>query len=110
MKKYLYVDDIRTPHTDKPWVVVRSFNEAVKYFTDNGCPDYISFDHDIDSYDVNGNEKTGKDVASWIIDKDLDNDGQFIPKDFEFNVHSANSVGRDNINGLLINYLRFRKL
>ncbi len=101
----LYIDDIRTPRTNRDWIIVRSFEEAVHFMEVNGCPDYISFDHDLGDIGT----KTGKDVANWIVEKDQDSEGNFIPDDFDFNVHSANPVGLKNIEGLLKQYLSFRK-
>lgn len=71
----------------------------------NGCPDYISFDHDLGDIGT----KTGKDVANWIVERDQELEGKFIPENFEFNVHSANPVGTENIEGLLKQYLSFRQ-
>ncbi|MDF1876171.1 hypothetical protein JHD48_10545, partial [Sulfurimonas sp. SAG-AH-194-I05] len=85
----LYLDDLRVPDNTREWVVVRSFTEAVRWMKSNGCPDMISFDHDLgmimkdgkiltDDYDA----KNGNDVARWLIQKDIDLKGKFIPKDF----------------------------
>ena len=43
--------------------------------------------------------KSGYDCAKWLVDYCIDNDTQ-IPY---WNVQSANPVGKENINGLLIN-------
>ena len=68
---------------------------------DKGCPLFISFDHDLGD----SKQKPGLDIVKWMIEKDLNLSGQFIPNNFKFEVHSANPVGRDKINGLLHNYL-----
>jgi hypothetical protein len=101
---YLYIDDERTPSTDHEWVVVRSYNEAIDYLEANPCPSYISFDHDL------GDSPTGKDIATWMVRRDLNCEpgNDYIPTDFQFNVHSANPVGRDNIKAVLEGYLAFR--
>ena len=98
----LYIDDERVPKTNRNWEVVRNAAEARKYMNENGCPSYISFDHDL------GDFETGYDIAKWIVEKDMERDGKFIPENFEFNVHSANPVGAANIEKYLINYLTFR--
>lgn len=100
----LYIDDLRTPQTNRDWIIVRSFDEAVELMEKDGCPNYISFDHDLGDIGT----KTGKDIANWLVEKDQESDGNFIPNDFEFNVHSANPVGVKNIEGLLKQYLSFR--
>jgi hypothetical protein len=115
--KKLYLDDIRTPKSDG-WEIVRSYEGFVEWITNNGVPDEISFDHDlsrehINFYFENGghenppnpqetvfNEKTGYDAAKWLCQYCLLNS---IPLPL-WNVHSANPVGRDNIEGLLKNF------
>lgn len=94
----LYIDDERTPKTKGNWVIVRSYNEAVKYVEENGIPEYCSFDHDL------GEEHTGYDFAKWLVEQDLDGK-HLIPENFTFNAHSANGPGAANINGLLNSYL-----
>lgn len=101
MKK-LYIDDIRTPKF-KGYDVVRTSFEAVKYLEENGCPNLISFDHDL------GGDDNAMIVIHWMINKDMDKNGMFIPRGFEYNVHSANPVGKKNIEGLLGQYLRFKR-
>lgn len=99
----LYIDDIRNPPTDD-YVVVRSYAEAVGWLRKNGCPQYISFDHDLGDE----NELSGFDIAKWMVNMDLNQKGMFIPQDFVYNVHSANPVGANNISGLFDNYLDVR--
>jgi len=102
MSYRLYLDDVRTP-TEGNWKVVRSFTDAISLIKGLGCPEFISFDHDL------GNDSlTGYDLAKWLVEKDLDKPG-FIPKNFEFNVHSANPVGAENIERYLNKYLEFRR-
>lgn len=102
MKK-LFLDDVRDPKKDG-FFVVRSFTEAVEYMEINGCPNFMSFDHDLGEVNCG----TGFDLAKWMVERDLDMGGTFIPKDFQFYVHSANGPGTLNIRALLYNYLAFR--
>lgn len=115
--KKLYLDDIRTPKTEG-WVIVRTYEDFVNYIKTNGIPDVISFDHDLARehtkyyFDNGGHEnppnpqeaqfeeKTGYDAAKWLCKYCWDN-GLPIP---EWNVHSANPVGKTNISALLKNY------
>jgi len=99
----LFIDDIRDPYDDD-FVVVRSYNDAVHYMRQHGCPLFISFDHDLGEAD----ERTGFDVAKWMVERDLNDTGKFIPNEFDFHVHSANPVGVGNIIGLLAGYLKQR--
>ncbi len=99
-RKFLYIDDIRNP--EGIFDIARTSNEAIEYMKTNGCPSYISWDHDL------GGSDTSMVVVNWMIETDLDNNG-FIPCDFSFFVHSANPVGAANIESKLNNYLNFRK-
>ena len=109
----LYLDDLRTPTTEG-WTIVRSYQEFVDWITKNGLPDIISFDHDLadvhykhtdvlawqEYYDQKNREMTGYDCAKWLCEYCWTN-GVPIPR---WNVHSANTVGRDNIESLLKHY------
>ena len=53
-------------------------------------------DHDL------GEEKSGYDIAKYIVDKCID-EGYILP---QFASQSANPVGRANILGILNNYKR----
>ena len=97
----LFIDDIRNP-SDVGWHVARSSQEAISFMSRQGCPRVISFDHDL------GGEDTAMKVVKWMIEKDLDEQGGFIPEDFAFLIHSSNPVGRRNIDALLSRYLAFR--
>ena len=86
----LYIDDIRTPPSDKVWKVARTSAEAFDFICTNGIPDFISFDHDL------GGEDTSmvfvKKMAQKIMDKEC-----FLPKNFSYAIHSANTEGSKNI-------------
>ena len=99
----LFIDDERLPPIQSVgYIVVRNYDQAVQRMTESGCPTFVSFDHDLGE-----NQKTGYDVANWIVDKDIVTPG-WIPVDFTFYVHSQNPVGAENIRRLLANYLAFR--
>lgn len=95
----LFLDDIRDP-PDNTWSVARTYSDAVDLIRELGYPEEISFDHDL------GDEKTGLDLAHYLIEMDLDS--KSMPGNFSFSVHSANPVGRANIKALLDGYMRFR--
>ena len=82
-------------------VYVNSFNKALEYIEDHGCPAFISFDNDL------GGALEGGDLARLLVKKDLDTPG-FIPAQFDFFVHSRNPVARKNIELLLRRYLLHR--
>lgn len=108
MSRYcLFIDDERFPpkNDGRHWVIARDWHEVMMMLRIHGMPGYISFDHDLGE-----DTHTGHDIAKFLIELDMGSDGQYvIPDDFDFYVHSQNPVGRDNIEGLLRNYLRFRE-
>lgn len=99
----LYIDDERHPRSEDFDIIIRSYDDFVNMFNEY-CPQYVSFDHDL------GIGKTGYDIAKYIVEMDLNMEGKYLPEDFDFNVHSANSVGRDNIIGYLKGYLKEKDL
>jgi len=128
MKDYnLFLDDIRVPedvfnYTGNPkflksdWVIVRSYDEFVKYIEENELPDTVSFDHDLadvhydivdhvdeDYYDLMSaqDEKTGYHCAQWMINYCLDNNLN-LPNTIY--IHSMNGVGARNIDSLFTTY------
>ena len=94
----LYIDDIRNPKGkfDK---ITRSSEETIEYLTRNGCPEFISFDHDL------GGDDTSMIIVKWLCEMDMDMSGEFIPDNFTWNIHSANPVGADNLDGYLTSYM-----
>ena len=102
-RKYkLFVDDEREP-VKKFDYIARDYKETMKIFDKHGCPSFISFDHDLGA-----RSKTGFDIVKDMVERDLNKNGRWIPKNFTYYVHSANPVGKDNIVGLLDNYLEKR--
>ncbi len=105
---------------ENDWVVVRDFHQFCNYLQKFGVPDFISFDHDLadDHYndffsdenwskDDSGiilkydeyKEKTGYECAKWLVDFCLEK-GHKLP---DYQVHSANPVGKKNIESYLLN-------
>lgn len=114
-EKYaLYIDDERTPKTQRDFIVVRSCDEAIDLVKEYGLPHYVSFDHDLGRKMVHTKQygwipdgyqpaKSGYDFAKFLVEYMLDNE---LTTMFEWNVHSANPVGAKNINGLLESFRR----
>jgi hypothetical protein len=98
----LFIDDLRDP-IDADWRIARTSAEAIGMLEDLGCPSEISFDHDL------GGDDTAMSVVKRLIDLDLDVGCTFIPATFIYSIHSANPVGRENIQGLLCQYLAVRE-
>jgi hypothetical protein len=124
----LWLDDVRNPFVadwllqyapdyEKDEVVwVKNYNQFVEWINTNGLPDMICFDHDLaDIREIPNStlvlasdwneEKTGYDCAKWLVEYCMDNNLK-LP---DWEIQSANPVGRDNINGLLNGYSKFRK-
>lgn len=113
-KTLLWLDDLRDPFSKLSWVEmyapeysgrddvkivwVKNYDEFVDYIKTNGLPNTIAFDHDL------GEEKTGYDVAKWLVEYCIDNRLK-IP---EWKIQSANLTGRINIDKLLKNYIEFK--
>lgn len=97
---FIFIDDERFPPEDgNTWVICRTIEEFQRLILAGNVPTYISFDHDLGD-----NIPTGMDIAKWLVEFDLDNN--IIPSNFSWYVHSQNTNGRDNINGLLVNYAK----
>ena len=101
----LFIDDERIANLrdDESMVIVRTYEEAVEAMTNLGCPSYVSFDHDLGD-----NIPSGHEIAKWMVEQDMNMDGEFFPEEFEFFVHSQNSVGRLNIIGVLESYFKYK--
>lgn len=93
----LYLDDKRTPRSPDEWVIVRNYTDFVNAVTTRGWPTAVSFDHDLDE-----GQPTGMDVAKWLVYKGYDEGVD--PTRIEWNVHSANPAGAENIRGLITSW------
>jgi len=119
----VFLDDVRVPYDvfrlninplyekNEDWVIVRNYYEFINYITKFGLPEFVSYDHDLsfDHYleenqsDIdyeNLEEKTGYDACKWLCKYCLENDLP-IPS---YYVHSANPVGKKNIETYLENF------
>lgn len=131
IKYNLFLDDIRIPmdcisymgnnapiYNVLKWNIVRSYDEFVKFITEHGLPELVSFDHDLadEHYapatewhrypewekEQEFKEKTGKDCVIWLCNYCQDN-GKKFPK---WIVHSMNVSGKEFIEGYIRNYLK----
>lgn len=97
----LYLDDERFPKSSG-WKIVRSYEEFISTVKERGVPSCISFDHDLGEGSLSGHE-----CVKWLIHYGIEND---IPvEEIEINVHSANPVGKENIEKLFDSFVRFKK-
>lgn len=110
MSYKLFLDDIRDVPmvyknlTNEDFDIVRNFNDFKQTIIEKGLPELISFDNDL-GLDENGNvAEDGYAAAKLLVYKsglDLRN--------LKFNVHSANPVAAQQIQGLLDNYIKHLK-
>ena len=119
MSYKLFLDDVREPKmvfkttANHDWITVRDYDGFVKTIEKKGLPFMVSFDHDLadvhyektgSDIDYNGyREKTGYHAAQWLVTYCLDRNVD-LPK---WNVHSANPVGRENIESFLNSYEKY---
>ena len=107
----LWLDDMRDPNNYKDFYInqyvrdcdeivwVKNYREFCNYLNSNKFPAYVFFDHDL------GEELTGYDCCKYMVDFLMDNN--IDPNDYHFIVQSANPVGRENIYGLVNNYIKY---
>ena len=93
----LYLDDERFPKLSNDWVIVRNFEEFKSTILERGLPKEISFDHDLGD-----GIPTGHDCVKWMV-----YEMKFDLRNVDINIHSANNVGRDNIDGLIKSWNKF---
>lgn len=101
----IWLDDIRDA-PDETWTVARTARDALLMVNENvGNVEVLSLDHDLGDE----NELTGYDVLS-ILEK-LVGTGELlsviIPN--EFRIHSANPVGRKNMQAAIDSIEKMRK-
>lgn len=90
LEKYAPVNDVNNFQV----IWVKTYNEFCKHIKANGLPAVICFDNDL------GQQKEGYDCAKWLVEYCMNYNKQ-LPK---YNVHSYNTVARENIFKLLDNF------
>ena len=95
----LWLDDLRDPHLylsekDYDIVWVKSFVEFTAWITLNGTPEYVSFDHDL------GEDLSGYDAVKFLASY-CEKLERRLPS---CTIHSANPVGRANIQSVIDTY------
>ena len=91
----LYLDDLRP--TPEGFDHVYNYEEFVAYLERKGLPDFISFDHDL------GEDLSGYDCAKYLVEYCLEHQLPLL----DYQVHSQNPVGKENIERLLENFRSF---
>ena len=101
MKRLLWLDDFRNPadFVKGDYIIswVKNYKEFCTFINENGLPNVVCFDHDL------GEEKSGYDCAKFLV-KYCQKNCLDIP---EYDIQSSNTVGKDNIRGLMDNWHRF---
>lgn len=107
----LFLDDERNPEDVTwikypdgiQWTIVRNVQDFEVCMA-NVWYDYVSFDHDIQCYDQNGDEIKGYD----LLKKMLEYDGEWLLKmDKVFYFHTKNPIGEENMKCYYNNYMKF---
>ena len=84
------------------FVIARDDKDFIKLVDENiNDITLVSFDHDLACW-RDGNEFTGKTACEYLIHKCLET-GRKFP---DWYVHSDNTAGRENIIGLILNYMK----
>jgi hypothetical protein len=94
----LWVDDLRLP-PNNTWDVAKTYQEAIDKLSSK-LYYAVSLDHDLGDFSGE-RERTGYDILMWIVQRKMD--GQPVPH--SYNVHSANPVAQQRMNGVIQRYL-----
>lgn len=98
------VGDVTSMPFFKDFHMCRTMEEAVALIEEKGMlPYYISFDNDLGQDEQGQPLKEGIDFAHWIVEQVLDGVYE-LPANFEFFVHSANTIAGPEIKILLDNF------
>ena len=109
----IFLDDERNPEdvtwldyrANIDWVVVRTMEEFLQ--TVNSCQSVhsiiISFDHDLQDFDLNGNESTGYDCLKALVEHCMEHDYD-LP---ECVFHTQNPIGRINMQSYYENACKY---
>lgn len=111
MKK-IFLDDLRSvdmSHNPNKglgvvtdFVIARNDEDFIKLVDENiNDITLVSFDHDLACF-REGNEFTGKTACEYLIHKCLEVGRKFT----DWYVHTDNTCGRENILGLILNYIK----
>lgn len=96
----LFIDDEREPADDGwDYVIARTSADALDMLKENEAPVWISFDHDL------GGDDTAMKFCKGLVDHLITN-RQKLPKEFDFQVHSQNPVGVENITAYMRNVIK----
>jgi hypothetical protein len=113
---YLLLDDYRFPFliwwvnlpepTSHKWVIARHYYDFIHIIENNGIPEFIAFDHDLDRhpFPVYSDERPGKnglDCANWLIDYCKKHNLKFP----NCAVHSTNPTDGPKIVESITNYI-----
>lgn len=98
----IWLDDVRSP-PDKEWIWCTTAWETIQCLVEHeGYVSVVSLDHDL-GHDIKYGD--GYDVVSWI-ERNVAFDPDFpVP---ELKIHSANPVGRRNMESSIKSIMRFK--
>ena len=93
---FKWIDAYSPINGDYDVVWVKTYDEFVKYITENGLPDGVCFDNDL------GEEKEGYDCVKWLVNYCQDNNLELPP----YSIHSYNVVAKANMFSLIDNFMK----
>lgn len=85
-------------HMNNEFTICRTCEDAEKEVKIRGFPYFVFFDHDL------GTEKTGLDFMKFLVNYDIDNNE--MPSYQWWYVHSANPIGKNNIESYIKSYIK----
>lgn len=104
-----YIEDVtwvKYPSYDNVHILRRECDFMFAIMHIDCIKDYLfSFDHDLQDFDVAGNENTGYTCAKWLCDYILDRN--WNPDDLNYVVHTKNPIGGKNIISYIENFKTF---
>lgn len=109
LKIFLDDDPIRDSWVDDTWTIVRRAHPCTLMLANAGYDGFayveeLSLDHDLGDENENG---SGYDVAKWIERQAFDGNWRAVPD--RITIHSANPVGRKNMQAAIDSIERMRK-
>jgi len=106
----IFLDDCRHPEDvygeedERNWIICRNpfeFKDVLRNENLDKQELFVSFDHDLGEDENDKLTETGMDCAKWLVEQNI------VPVDY--NVHSANPVGAENIRVYIKNWIEFNR-
>ena len=107
MKIFLDDDPVRDSWVDDTWTIVRDpLMLSLELIVQGSEVEVLSLDHDLAYFGSGSKETTGYDVLKQIEEWAAEGKWCYVPQHFE--IHSANPVGRKNMQAAIDSIERMR--